>query len=195
MLSPLSLDIDPVATSPSPIELDVIKTHCAVDFDDQDELLVSYMFAAIDAFEGIAHRSAFSREHRWTLKDFERDGNGGMWLPRGKVSAISSIAYVLNGTTTTLTGPTSSPVGDDYQEALFDASALILPPRGQSWPSVDYDAPQPVLITYTAGFFGNTTSSDTATFPATINGVFTMKAQNGTWAPVTAGTMTSVVVA
>ncbi len=51
------------------------------------------------------------------------------------------------------------------------------------------------VITYTAGFFGNTTSSDTATFPATINGVFTMKAQNGTWAPVTAGTMTSVVVA
>lgn len=51
------------------------------------------------------------------------------------------------------------------------------------------------IITYTAGFFGNTTSSDTATFPATINGVFTMKAQAGTWAPVTAGTMTSVVVA
>lgn len=39
-------------------------------------------------------------------------------------------------------------------------------------------------ITYTAGFYGNTTSSDVATFPATINGTFTIKAQNGTWAPV-----------
>lgn len=39
-------------------------------------------------------------------------------------------------------------------------------------------------ITYTAGFYGNTTSSDVATFPSTINGVFTIKAQNGTWAPV-----------
>lgn len=39
-------------------------------------------------------------------------------------------------------------------------------------------------ITYTAGFYGNTTSSDVATFPATINGVFTIQAQNGTWAPV-----------
>jgi hypothetical protein len=39
-------------------------------------------------------------------------------------------------------------------------------------------------ITYTAGFYGNTTSSDVATFPATINGCFTIKAQNGTWAPV-----------
>jgi hypothetical protein len=38
-------------------------------------------------------------------------------------------------------------------------------------------------ITYTAGFYGNTTASDVATFPATINGTFTIKAQNGTWAP------------
>jgi len=40
------------------------------------------------------------------------------------------------------------------------------------------------LVTYTAGFYGNTTSSDILTFPATINGTFTMKAQNGTWAPI-----------
>lgn len=39
-------------------------------------------------------------------------------------------------------------------------------------------------ITYTAGFYGNTTSSDVATFPATINAIFTIRAQNGTWAPV-----------
>jgi hypothetical protein len=39
-------------------------------------------------------------------------------------------------------------------------------------------------ITYTAGFYGNTTTSDVATFPATINGMFTVRAQNGTWAPV-----------
>lgn len=39
-------------------------------------------------------------------------------------------------------------------------------------------------ITYTAGFYGNTTTSDVATFPATINGMLTIRAQNGTWAPV-----------
>jgi hypothetical protein len=39
-------------------------------------------------------------------------------------------------------------------------------------------------ITYTAGFYGNTTSSDVATFPATINGTFVIEAQNGTWAPL-----------
>ncbi len=39
-------------------------------------------------------------------------------------------------------------------------------------------------ITYTAGFYGDTTGSDVATFPATINGTLTVKAQNGTWAPI-----------
>lgn len=39
-------------------------------------------------------------------------------------------------------------------------------------------------ITYTAGFYQNTTSSDVATFPATKNAMFTIRAQNGTWAPV-----------
>lgn len=37
------------------------------------------------------------------------------------------------------------------------------------------------LITYTAGFYANTTSSDVATFPATAGAVFTIVARNGLW--------------
>lgn len=36
-------------------------------------------------------------------------------------------------------------------------------------------------ITYTAGFYGNTTSSDVATFPTTVGAVFTIVAKNGLW--------------
>ena len=36
-------------------------------------------------------------------------------------------------------------------------------------------------VTYTPGFYGNTTSSDVATFPATIGAVFTIVAKNGLW--------------
>lgn len=36
-------------------------------------------------------------------------------------------------------------------------------------------------ITYTPGFYGNTTSSDVATFPATVGAVFTIVARNGLW--------------
>jgi hypothetical protein len=36
-------------------------------------------------------------------------------------------------------------------------------------------------ITYTPGFYGNTTSSDVATYPSTIGAVFTITAKNGLW--------------
>jgi hypothetical protein len=36
-------------------------------------------------------------------------------------------------------------------------------------------------LTYTPGFYGNTTSSDVATFPATVGAVFTIVARNGLW--------------
>lgn len=40
-------------------------------------------------------------------------------------------------------------------------------------------------ITYTAGFYANTTSSDVATFPATAGATFTIRAQGGVWMAVT----------
>ncbi len=42
------------------------------------------------------------------------------------------------------------------------------------------------LITYTPGFYGNTTSSDVATFPATVGACFTIVARNGLWNAVAA---------
>lgn len=39
-------------------------------------------------------------------------------------------------------------------------------------------------VTFTPGFYGNTTTSDVATFPATANATFTVKANNGIWAPI-----------
>ena len=39
-------------------------------------------------------------------------------------------------------------------------------------------------LTYTAGFYGNTTSSDVATFAATVGATFTIQAKNGLWIPV-----------
>jgi hypothetical protein len=39
-------------------------------------------------------------------------------------------------------------------------------------------------LTYSTGFYDNTTSSDVATFPSTAGAVFTIKAQSGKWRPV-----------
>ena len=40
------------------------------------------------------------------------------------------------------------------------------------------------LITFTPGFYGNTTTSDVATFPSTIGAVFTIVAKGASWNPV-----------
>ncbi len=39
-------------------------------------------------------------------------------------------------------------------------------------------------LTPTTPFYNNTTSSDVATWPATVNAVLTLRANNGVWAPV-----------
>ncbi len=49
------------------------------------------------------------------------------------------------------------------------------------------------VITYTQGFYGNTTSSDTATFPAGGGGVLTLKANNGAWVPVATASLGVII--
>jgi hypothetical protein len=49
-------------------------------------------------------------------------------------------------------------------------------------------------ITYTAGFYGNTTSSDVATFPATVGGTFKIRAQGGVWVPLSTVTTAGVTL-
>jgi hypothetical protein len=50
------------------------------------------------------------------------------------------------------------------------------------------------VITYTPGFFGNTTASDTATFVASVGSNFTVQATGGLWTPTAIGGV-SVVIA
>lgn len=49
------------------------------------------------------------------------------------------------------------------------------------------------VITYTQGFYGNTTSSDTATWPAAGFAAFTMRAQNGAWAAVSTASLGVII--
>jgi len=152
-LCPVRLDIDPLPASPLPVSLDLIKAHCAVDFTDQDELLETYLLAAITSFEDTTHRTVFSCAHRWTLKDFPQNRYQQIRLPRGKTQSVQKIDFVQGGQTVTLTGASSSPASDDYQEDLRgDDGGTLMPPRGGSWPSVEFDNPAPVTIHFTAGW-------------------------------------------
>ena len=154
MLCPIRLQVNALTMSPLPIDLALIKTHCKIDGTDLDDNIEVYLKAAIEWAEGEMHRSIFSRSHTWVLRDFPIDGRMEIRLPRGKTQSIESIVYQSNGSPVTLTGPSSgSPAGTSWQEDLRgDDGAILLPPRGSNWPSVDYDAPAPVAINFTAGW-------------------------------------------
>jgi hypothetical protein len=159
MHSPLRLEIDPLAGSPLPVDLDLIKAHAAIDSADFDALLPVYLFAAIDWAENAMHRTIFARPHRWVLRDFPRGGSTipslqAIRLPRGKTQSVEQIEYVSGNQTFSLTGPSSgSPAGTDYREGLRgDDGGVVTPVSGGNWPSVDRQAPAPVTIHFTAGW-------------------------------------------
>lgn len=153
-ISPIRLDIETLPATPLPISLDLVKTHCAIDFTDQDTLLSAYVMAAIKAFEDTTHRTLFRRGHSWVLDRFPWTPYQQLTLPRGKTRSVDRIEYVNGGVTIEMTGPSSgSPAGTSWQEDLRgDDGGVIMAPRGSTWPSVDVDAPAPVTITFTAGW-------------------------------------------
>jgi hypothetical protein len=152
-LCPLRLDIAPLPRSPLPVDIDLIKTHCAVDGSDFDALLTTYLFAAIAWAEGEMHRTIFARGHRWVLRDFPRGRQQEIRLPRGKTFSVEGIDYMHGNAGFSLSGPSSDPAGTDYREDLLgDDGGVITPIHGGSWPSVDQEAPAPVVIRFTAGW-------------------------------------------
>lgn len=166
-LQPIRLAIDPVVTSPFPLDMTLIKQHVAVDFSDQDALLESYALAAIDAFENSTHRTLFLRGHYWTLRDFPRTGYQEIHLPRGKTQIVHHIAYTFNGVVTELYGPGNTEHGsppapgtDWLEDITGDDGAVLMPPQGESWPTVDLDVPSPVLIHFLAGYMDGQLPSD-----------------------------------
>lgn len=162
MLCPIRLEVAALPASPLPISLDLIKKHCSIDDADFDDQLDVYLKAAIEWAEGSTHRTIFSRSHTWVLKDFNYEGRFEIKLPRGKTQSIESIEVSVNGTTTTLTGPSSgSPAGTDYQEDLRgNDGGIVMPPRGGSWPTPDFDVPAPVAINFTAGWASASVPAD-----------------------------------
>jgi hypothetical protein len=161
-LCPLRLEVADLDGSPLPLDLDLVKEHLAVDGDDNDALIESLIFSAILWAEGAMRRTIYRRSHTWVLRDFPVDDFQEIRLPRGRTVSVESIAYSTGGQTLTLTGPSSgSPGGSDYQEDLRgNGGGVLMPARGSSWPSVDYDVPAPVAITFTAGWESAEVPSD-----------------------------------
>lgn len=153
-IDPILLDIDRI--DEVPIDLDLVKQHCAVSGTRLDTTLNAYIRAGVLWAEGFMHRSIVSRAHRWVLRGFPACGygeDGQIVLPRGKTRSVDGIEYSSNGAILSLSGPSNSPAGDDYQESLLgDDGGILMPNRGAGWPVADWDVPAPLTITFTAGY-------------------------------------------
>jgi uncharacterized phiE125 gp8 family phage protein len=147
-MQPLRIDITVLPETPLPVDLALIKAHCAIDDTRFDTLIPVYLMGAIGWAEGETSRTIFQRTHSWVLRDFPRETE--IRLPRGKTQSVQSIQYVSGGATVTLTGPSSTVPGTDYTEDLRgDAGGIV---SMANWPSVDTDSVAPVVINFTAGW-------------------------------------------
>lgn len=142
------------AASAPALDLETLKLDLRISDDSLDSILsTQYIPAAVEWCEGVTKRIMVSRQLQWVVSDFpDRSTNYAFYLPGGKVTAVAQIDYVDNQATTTLAGPSSSPAGTGFQESLSDSVSRIMPAQGESWPTPDSDAIDPVKVTYTAGW-------------------------------------------
>lgn len=157
------LKLDPL-TSPStqPVGLPQIKDHLRIDHTDEDAHLTLLAKAATEWAEGIMHRQILARQWRMSMDGFPA-GSSTAWgsvinLPMGHTLSVDLVTYVdSDGAEQTLTGPSSSPAGTDYEEYLAATTGGCLwPAYGTSWPSTR-EQPGAVRVDFTAGW-GTATS-------------------------------------
>lgn len=155
----IAIDID--EPEDLPLDLDTLKTDLRISSDSLDAVIMEqYIPDALEWAEGVMRRSIIAREHRWIIDEFPCSDDQTLYLPRGKVQSVASIAYSSGGVVTILSGPSSDPAGADYQEDLRGHQGRLLPNRGEAWPSVDCDVPSPIVITFTAGWPASSVPAD-----------------------------------
>lgn len=137
------------ATSPAvePITLAEAKAHLRISHTDEDTLITSLIVAARNYVEGIANRPLVQRTY--TLKLDRFPAHYEIILPAGKVSAVSSIAYVdTAGQTQTLSASAYTLEGN-----RLPGSVVIDPSTISAWPTTRlYAGLASVTINYTAGY-------------------------------------------
>lgn len=112
-----------------PVTLEEAKAHLCVTEDFQDELLRSYLEAAVDWARETTRRAIAKRDYLITRDRFPFQ----VWeLPLGKIQSITSVKYIdLNGALLTWTG---SPLPYEIDLAT-EHNPRLRPKENDSWPS------------------------------------------------------------
>ncbi len=127
------------------LTLEQLRRHCKIDppdvANDADTDLAVALTAAHEFAQHYTGISIGSQTIELALDEFPA---GGIVLPQGPVTSISSLTYVdTNGATQTLSGSAYSL--DDYSTPQW-----LLPAAGTAWPAT-YAAANAVKVRYVAG--------------------------------------------
>lgn len=147
------------AAAVEPLTLDELRLFLKIDADNtEDDSLITQLIAGSREWcETFTSRALITRTLELVLDGFPPcatiSPRREIMLPRGRATAVDRITYVdTDGTTQTLTGPTSTPVGTGYQEDLSDDyGAVLVPAYGSDWPSTR-DVMGAVKVRYKAGY-------------------------------------------
>ena len=166
-----------------PILLSEAKAHLRVTHGAEDAHIQSLIAAATDWAQTFTRRVLIDTQVGLRIDRFPQSGDSpelkgdlnGQWyyiqpsmgrkkeascrdrailLPGGYVTAVNDIDYIdSDGAPQTLTGPTSSTPGTDYQEDLTDDEwPFIYPAINTAWPATNSGEVNAVLIDYQVGW-------------------------------------------
>jgi uncharacterized phiE125 gp8 family phage protein len=173
-LSPINLTRAPIVASPLPVGLTLLKQALNVTYTDRDDLIEMFLVAALGEFEGDTKRTVLRRSHRWTLKCFPTADYGVIRLPGGWTRKVNSVQYAEGDDEVTLYGVSaeqgSPPVAQYREDLTAEDGGIIMPLRGSQWPDVEHDDPNPVVITFEAGY-------SAAELPADIKSALAFRVQ------------------
>jgi uncharacterized phiE125 gp8 family phage protein len=141
------------APDEEPVSLSLAKAHLRVTHDDEDELITQYIASARRWLEEYTRRAFITQEWELTLERFPITAPFEIVLPWGKARAINDISYTDSaGNPQTLSGPSSSPAGTDWQEDLSsDEGGRIRPPSDSDWPQTEDHNIAAVTVNYDVG--------------------------------------------
>lgn len=135
-----------------PVTVDNVKSQLRLTHHDDDEMLQKIIIpAAVNWAETFMDRAILTQTWELTLDEFPP------WeikLPKGILQSVIQIQYIdQNGNTQTLTGPTTSPAGTDYQELTTrDYGGRVKPQANGSWPGTKSHTYDAVTIRMTVGY-------------------------------------------
>lgn len=139
---PLSLTTAPAS---EPVSVAEFKSLLAYSGSDQDTMFASLLLAARQWAESHTWRQFITATYTLTLPDFRHT----IYVPRCPLQSVTSIKYY-DLTETQLT------VSPDVYDVQVGTPALIRTNTVSGWPVV-YDMPEPVEITFVAGYGDDST--------------------------------------